>query len=71
MFHKLKSRTEWQAYLITVACLFLNHFLDLKATPETLLGLVGAASGYGISRGLAKQEPSGETIAKDAPTSTA
>ncbi len=70
MFDKLKSRTEWQAYLLTVVSLFLNHFLDLKATPETLLGLVGSAVGYGISRGLAKQEPSGGTIAKDGPPDT-
>lgn len=56
MFAKLKERTEWQAYLGTVACLFLDYFLELKVPAESLLALVGATTGYGVSRGLAKTE---------------
>lgn len=55
MLEKLKSRTEWQAYLLTVAALFLAHFLDIEVTAAELLALVGSTAGYGISRGLAKR----------------
>lgn len=59
---KLKSRTEWQAYLLTIMVLFLDHFLGLEFTPETLLALVGSTGMYGLSRGLAKSEDGGSVI---------
>jgi len=51
---KLKSRTEWQAYLVATLTLFLNHFLGWEMDANTILGIVGGATGYGISRGMAK-----------------
>jgi len=51
---KLKSRTEWQAYLLTITILFLDHFLGLKVETNTLFALVGSTAAYGVSRGLAK-----------------
>jgi hypothetical protein len=51
---KLKSRTEWQAYLLTVVTLFLNHFLGWDMNADTLYAIVGSTSAYGISRGMAK-----------------
>lgn len=51
---KLKSRTEWQSYLITVIVLAADHFLGLEIDPEKLWMLVGATGSYGVSRGLAK-----------------
>jgi hypothetical protein len=51
---KLKSRTEWQSYLITVVVLFADHFLGLDIDPDKLWMLVGATGSYGVSRGLAK-----------------
>lgn len=51
---KLKSRTEWQAYLLATLTLFLNHFLGWEMDANTILGIVGGATGYGISRGMAK-----------------
>jgi len=51
---KLKSRTEWQAYLLATITLFLNHFLGWEMDANTLLGIVGGTAGYGISRGMAK-----------------
>jgi hypothetical protein len=53
-FDKLKNRTEWQAYLVTVLTIFLNRFLDFGLTEQDLWALVGAATGYGGSRGLSK-----------------
>jgi hypothetical protein len=57
---KLKSRTEWQAYLLAVAVLFANHFFDMGLTTEELLMYVGLTTGYGVSRGLAKSEEKSE-----------
>lgn len=51
---KLKSRTEWQAYLLATLTLFLNHFLGWEMDANTILGIVGGTTGYGISRGMAK-----------------
>lgn len=51
---KLKSRTEWQAYLLATVTLFLNHFLGWDMDANTILGIVGGTTGYGISRGMAK-----------------
>lgn len=60
-FEKLKSRTEWQAYLITAVTIFVNRFFDIGLTEADLWTLVGLSAGYGGSRGLAKmgREPSG------------
>jgi Na+/alanine symporter len=55
---KLKSRTEWQAYLVTLVTLFLDHFLGWEMTGETLTALVASSGAYGVSRGLAKTEVS-------------
>ena len=55
---KLKSRTEWQAYLMTIVIIFLDQFLDIGMDPEHLIALVGSTFGYGVSRGLAKYEKS-------------
>lgn len=51
---KLKSRTEWQAFLLTMLTLFLNHFLGWEMSSDTLLAMVGSSGAYGISRGMAK-----------------
>jgi hypothetical protein len=59
---KLKSRTEWQAYLLTILVLFLDHFLGLKIDSESLFALVGATGMYGMSRGLAKSEDGGGVV---------
>ena len=63
MLDKLKSRTEWQAYLVTIITLFCNHFLGLDMDAATVTGLVGATGLYGVSRGLAKNEPSPASVA--------
>lgn len=57
MLDKLKSRTEWQAYLTTIITLFCNDFLNLGLSELTVGGMVTATVGYGVSRGLAKHEP--------------
>lgn len=54
-FGKLKSRTEWQAYLLATITLFLNHFLGWEMDANTIFGIVGGSAGYGVSRGLAKR----------------
>lgn len=51
---KLKSRSEWQAFLLTALTIFLNHFLGWEMSAESLMALVGSSSAYGISRGMAK-----------------
>jgi len=61
---KLKSRTEWQAYLLGLLTLFLNHFLGWDMSPETLFGIVGGSTGYGLSRGLAKRSSDPDSSAK-------
>jgi len=63
MFDKLKSRTEWQAYLTTIITLFCNDFLNLGLSDVTVGGIVTATLGYGLSRGLAKHEPSAASVA--------
>ena len=63
MFDKLKSRTEWQAYLTTIITLFCNDFLNLGLSDVTVGGIVTATLGYGLSRGLAKHEPSSAAAA--------
>lgn len=62
MIDKLKSRTEWQAYLVTIITLFCNHFLGLDMDEATIQGLVGATGLYGVSRGMAKHEPSKASV---------
>ena len=52
---KLKSRTEWQSFLVMVAVTFANHFLGWDISAETLTQLWAGQVGYGISRGLAKK----------------
>lgn len=54
--NKLKSRTEWQAFLVSIAVLFANRFLDLGLTDDDLWKMVTATTGYAVSRGLAKNE---------------
>jgi hypothetical protein len=54
MLNKLKSRTEWQAFLITVVVLAADHFLGLEVDPEKLWMLVVGSGSYGVSRGVAK-----------------
>ena len=63
MLDKLKSRTEWQAYLTTIITLFCNDFLNLGLSELTVSGMVAATVGYGVSRGLAKNEPSAASVA--------
>ena len=53
-FQKLRNRTEWQAYLISLIVLFINHFFELEIDSETLWQMVGLSGAYGASRGLAK-----------------
>lgn len=60
---KLKSRTEWQAYLVTIIIVFLDQFMDIGIDAEHLTALVSSTGLYGLSRGLAKYE----RTAKDAP----
>lgn len=66
MFDKVKSRTEWQAYLVTILVLAADHFLGLEVDPEKLWMLVGMGASYGVSRGLAKHEPKTTTITERA-----
>ena len=61
MFDKLKSRTEWQAYLLTIISLFLNHFLGWDMSPTEIAALVLSATGYGLSRGIAKHRALGSS----------
>lgn len=53
---KLKSRTEWQAFLISVAVLLANRFFDLGLTEADIYTLFGGAGVYAVGRGLAKTE---------------
>ncbi len=51
---KLKSRTEWQAFLVLVGTLlanaFANHFLGVEVLDQdTLLKLLGAYGTYGVT----------------------
>lgn len=55
-FQKVKNRTEWQAYLVSLIVLFVNQFLGLDIDPETLWQMVGLSGAYGASRGLAKMK---------------
>jgi hypothetical protein len=68
---KLKSRTEWQAYLIATITLFLNHFLGWEMDANTILGIVGGTTGYGISRGMAKGSSDPDASAPQTGTETA
>jgi len=71
MIDKLKSRTEWQAYLVTIITLFCNHFLGLDMDEATIQGLVGATGLYGVSRGMAKHEPKNGAAPAAAPATDA
>ena len=53
--NKLKSRTEWQAFLLSVVVLLVNRFFDLGLSESDLYTLFGGSIGYGVSRGLAKR----------------
>ncbi len=61
---KLMSRTEWQAFLVAVATLFLNRFFELGLTEHDITALFGGATGYAVSRGLAKK-PAAVAATKD------
>lgn len=64
MIDKLKSRTEWQAFLVLVVVLFVDHFAGLDISEDTLWMLVAGFTGYAGSRGIAKVGRK-----KDAPSS--
>lgn len=58
---KLKSRTEWQAFLATaiveIAVLFAHMFLEIELDETSinmLWMLMGSTGLYGVSRGTAK-----------------
>ncbi len=53
---KLKSRTEWQAFLLAVGVLFLNRFLNIGLTEADIYAMFGGAGAYAMGRGLAKSE---------------
>ena len=62
---KLKSRSEWQAYLLMMAVTFFNHFLGLDIDADTMMQLWGGTIGYGLSRGMAKTESKREPAAAE------
>lgn len=68
---KLKSRTEWQAYLLATITLFLNHFLGWEMDANTIMGIVGGSAGYGISRGMAKGSADPDASGAQAPAAAA
>jgi hypothetical protein len=51
---KLKSRTEWQAFLMAALVMTLNRFFDLGLTEADIYAMFGGAGSYAVSRGLAK-----------------
>ena len=51
---KLKSRTEWQAFLMAALVMFLNRMFDLGLTSADVYALFGGAGSYAIGRGVAK-----------------
>ena len=55
---KLKSRSEWQAYLVTVIVLVVaaaaKQFFDVEIDQSYLWMLVASTVGYSGSRGIAK-----------------
>jgi hypothetical protein len=59
---KLKTRTEWQAYLVTIIIVFLDQFLDIGIDAEHLMAIVSSTGFYGVSRGLAKYEGKGKEV---------
>ena len=52
---KLRTRTEWQAYLFTVAIILADVIFDLGIDKDHLIALVTSTGGYGLSRGLGKR----------------
>ena len=55
-FDKLKSRTEWQAFLVAALAMLLNRFFDLGLTEADIYAMFGGAGSYAVGRGLAKKE---------------
>ena len=70
MFDKLKNRTEWQAFLVTVIALFADHFFGLEIDEDKLWMLVGAFASYATSRGIAKRGTRVEQLPADKPSET-
>lgn len=54
--------SEFALSLVCLVLIVLNKPLEIGIDPLVLLGLAGAALGYPISRGLAKQAPTTTTI---------
>jgi hypothetical protein len=54
MIRKLVSRTEWQAFLVSVAVMFANRFLELGLSEGDVYAMFGGSGTYAIGRGLAK-----------------
>lgn len=53
-FDKLKSRTEWQAFLMAALVMLLNRMFDLGLTEADVYAMFGGAGSYAIGRGVAK-----------------
>ena len=73
-FEKLKSRTEWQAFLVMIATTFAAFFFGLELEPEqferlfdTLSLAWGGTASYAVSRGIGKMGKSGDAAAPAAP----
>lgn len=71
---KLKSRTEWQAFLVMMVTTFAAFFFGLELDPEQfeklfdMLGLAwGGTASYGVSRGLGKMGKTPAPVAAAAP----
>lgn len=56
---KLRTRTEWQAFLVGVVVMFLNRFLELGLTEGDIWAMFTGSGAYAVGRGLAKREPGG------------
>lgn len=56
---KLRSRTEWQAFLIAMVTLFCDHFLGWEMDEKTVGGIVALVFSYAVSRGVAKLRGNG------------
>jgi len=60
-FEKLKSRTEWQAFLVMIVTTFAAFFFGIDLEPEqfermfdTLSLAWGGTASYAVSRGIGK-----------------
>jgi hypothetical protein len=73
-FDKLKSRTEWQAFLVMILTTFAAFFFGIDMEPEKferlfdMLGLAwGGTASYAVSRGIGKAGKSGDAPSAPAP----